>query len=156
MSQSDEGTKQSASRARDTTLSERWRAALERLFREREPALPSFLELYDENIQFQDPLHRVSGLAAYGELNRRFLARARRLEISVLELAEQDGVLFASWRMSFAPRFGPELTLEGVSHLRVREGRILYQRDHFDIAGGVASAVPGLSALYRSVLSRVA
>jgi limonene-1,2-epoxide hydrolase len=144
MSQSDEGT-----------LGERWSRALETLFREREPALPAVLALYDEHIQFQDPLHRVSGVAAYAELNRRFLARARRLDITVEEVAEQGGLLFASWRMHFAPRFGPELTLEGVSHLRVREGRIVYQRDHFDIAGGAASAVPGLSSLYRAVLSRV-
>ncbi|OJH41104.1 nuclear transport factor 2 family protein [Cystobacter ferrugineus] len=144
MSQSEQGT-----------LGERWSRALETLFREREPALPAFLSLYDEHIQFQDPLQRVSGLAAYAELNRRFLARARRIEISVEEMAEQEGRLFASWRMHFAPRLGPELTLEGVSHLRVREGRIVYQRDHFDVAGGVASAVPGLSALYRAVLTRV-
>lgn len=85
--------------------------------------LPAFLSRYDEHIQFQDPLQRVSGLAAYAELNRCFLARARRVEISVEELAEQEGRLFASWRMRFAPRLGPELTLEGVSHLRVREGR---------------------------------
>ncbi|NMO15188.1 nuclear transport factor 2 family protein [Pyxidicoccus fallax] len=148
MSPSDTATKDPAS------LGQRWSRALETLFREREPALPAFLSLYDEHIQFQDPLHRVSGVAAYAELNRRFLARARRLEISVEDVAEQDGLVFASWRMCFAPRIGPELTLEGVSHLRTREGRIVHQRDHFDIAGGVASAVPGLSSLYRAVLSR--
>ncbi|MDY7230354.1 nuclear transport factor 2 family protein [Hyalangium rubrum] len=137
------------------TLGQRWSRALETLFREREPALPAFLSLYDEHIQFQDPLQRVSGVAAYAELNRRFLARARRLDITVEELAEQDGRIFASWRLKFAPRIGPELTLEGVSHLRVREGRIVYQRDHFDTAGGLASAVPGLSSLYRAVLTRV-
>lgn len=143
------------SQAQDTSLGQRWSRALETLFREREPALPAFLALYDEHIQFQDPLQRVSGLDAFAELNRRFLVRARRLDITVEDLAEQDNVLFASWRMHFAPRLGPELTLEGASHLRVREGRILYQRDHFDIAGGVASAVPGLSSLYRAVLTRV-
>lgn len=141
--------------SQDTSLGKRWSRALETLFREREPALPAFLSLYDEHIQFQDPLQRVSGLDAFAELNRRFLVRARRLAITVEDMAEQDNVLFASWRMHFAPRLGPELTLEGASHLRVREGRILYQRDHFDIAGGVASAVPGLSSLYRAVLTRV-
>lgn len=35
---------------------------LETLFREREPAPPAFLSLYDEHIQFQEPLQRVSGL----------------------------------------------------------------------------------------------
>jgi len=141
--------------SQDTSLGKRWSRALETLFRERESALPAFLSLYDEHIQFQDPLQRVSGLDAFAELNRRFLVRARRLAITVEDMAEQDNVLFASWRMHFAPRLGPELTLEGASHLRVREGRILYQRDHFDIAGGVASAVPGLSSLYRAVLTRV-
>jgi hypothetical protein len=143
------------SQSQDTSSGQRWGRALETLFREREPALPAFLALYDEHIQFQDPLQRVSGLAAYAELNRRFLARARKLDITVEDVAEQDGVLFASWRMHFAPRLGPEMTLEGVSHLRLREGRIVSQRDHFDIAGGVASAVPGLSSLYRAVLTRV-
>lgn len=139
----------------DESLGQRWSRALETLFREREPALAAFLSLYDERLQFQDPLQRVSSRADYAELNRRFLARARRLDITVEEWAEQDGRLFASWRMHFAPRFGPEMTLEGVSHLRVREGRIIYQRDHFDTAGGLASAVPGLSSLYRAVLTRV-
>lgn len=155
MHQADEGTKEGGSRPGDTSLGERWARALETLFREREPALPAFLALYDEHLQFQDPLQRVSGLSAYAEMNRRFLARARRLDITVEEWAEQDGRLFASWRMHFAPRLGPELTFEGVSHLRVREGRIVYQRDHFDTAGSVASAVPGLSSLYRAVLTRV-
>ena len=149
MSPSDAGTKE------DASLGQRWSRALETLFREREPALPAFLSLYDEHVQFEDPLHRISGRDAYAEVNRRFLARARRLDITVEDLAEQGGLVFASWRMHFAPRLGPELTLEGVSHLRTREGRIVYHRDHFDTVGGATSAVPGLSSLYRAVFSRV-
>ncbi len=84
-----------------------------------------------------------------------FVGRARQLDISIQEMAEQHDVLFAAWRMRFTPRLGPGLVLEGVSHLRVRQGRIIYQRDHFDTAGGLASALPGLSALYRAVLTRL-
>jgi len=136
-------------------MGERWRQGLEALFRLREPALPAFLALYHEHIEFQDPLQRVSGLTAFAELNRRFVGRARHLAISIQEMAEQHDVLFAAWRMRFTPRLGPGLVLEGVSHLRVRQERIIYQRDHFDTAGGLASALPGLSALYRAVLTRL-
>lgn len=137
-------------------LAVHWSQALERLFREREPALAPFLALYDEQIHFEDPLRSVRGLEAFAEMNRRFLARARSLEVEVGDMATQGEVLFAAWRLRLALRLGPEFTLAGATRLRVRQGRIYCQRDYFDTVGSAAQALPGLGGLYRAVLARLA
>ena len=141
---------------REAPCADRWAGALEEFFQRRGEALAPFLALYDESIHFEDPAHCVDGLPAFAEMNRRFAARARVLHIEVTDVADRGGAFLAAWTMRYAPRFGPRMTLAGATLARVRDGRIIHQRDHFDPVGGLARAIPGLSLLYRFIIRSAA
>lgn len=143
----------SAPRASTASL---WSSAIEEFFRRRNEALSPFLELYDEAIHFEDPVHNVDGLAAFAETNKRFAERARLLDIEIGDVVEGGDVFFAAWTMRFAPRFGPRMTLVGATHARTRAGKLIYQRDHFDPVGGFFCALPGAGHLYRFLIRTTA
>jgi len=57
--------------------------------------------------------------------------------------------------MRVAGRIGPAVTVQGVTHARARGGKIVEQRDYFDLAGSVLGALPGVSAAYRFMVKKL-
>ena len=133
---------------RDGTLVEKWQAALSTYFREGSAALPEVLALYDERVRLQDPLNTVEGIAAVAAYNDRFMRKVRRAEIAFGAAIEGDRAAFVSWTMRIKPRFGPETTIDGVSHLMIEGEKIVAQRDYFD----VTQTFPVLGGLFRGLV----
>lgn len=127
-----------------------WCAAVGSFFREGEPELATLLAFYDEGVRFQDPLGTRVGLAAFAEMNRRFLRRCRAVDVAFGDLAEGPGTAFAAWTMRVVPRLGPTVRVPGVSHLSLAGGRIVAHTDSFDLGGSVADALHA-GALYRAL-----
>ncbi len=121
----------------------------------REAALPGLLALYDEDLQFRDPMQELRGREAFAKMNRQFLGSVRSVEVSVRDLVEGEGSFFMAWTMRVAARIGPAVTVQGVTHARTRGGKIVEQRDYFDLAGSVLGALPGVSAAYRFVTKKL-
>lgn len=133
----------------------RWSRAFEELSSRGEKTLPELMALYEDGFTFEDPMQMLRGRDAFERLNRRMLAMARDVSITVKELVEGDDAFFATWTMRVTPRFGLPLTFEGTSHVRVHNGRIVYHRDYFDVLGGLASVIPVLPRLVRSAIGRL-
>jgi hypothetical protein len=107
-------------------------------------------------VVFQDPLITTLGRAAFTALNRRMIERARELSVEVLDAVESGEHLFLTWRMRYALRRGPELTIEGATHARARGGRIVEHRDYWDLAGSLAAGAPWADALWRRLTAKLA
>jgi ketosteroid isomerase-like protein len=120
----------------------------------REGALEGLLALYDEDLQFRDPVQELRGRDAFAKMNRQFLGSVRSVEVSVRDLVEGEASFFMAWTMRVAGRIGPAVTVQGVTHARTRGGKIVEQRDYFDLAGSVLGALPGVSAAYRFVVKK--
>jgi hypothetical protein len=58
--------------------------------------------------------------------------------------------------MVMRPLFGPEIEVEGVSHLRAREGKVTEHIDYWDLGDMVASMIPMGKAMKRAVLRPLA
>lgn len=138
-----------------STLLERWCARLSSVYAEGASALPAFLDLYDDDVSFQDPLQSLHSLRAYAEMNRRSLEKARAIEVDIGDRAQQGDVFFVAWTMRFSPKLGPSMCFSGISHLRARGGKIIAHRDCFDAVSGVVSAAPGLSGVYHFFTSKL-
>lgn len=146
----------SAAEQQQGTVGERWRKAYEEVARRGEQALPEVLALYDEAVHFEDPVQKVEGRAAFERLNRRMIAMSHSMELELVDMVERKDGFFAAWRMRLAPRLGPALTLEGTTYVKVSNGRIVYHRDYFDVAGSLFSMVPVLPGLVQKAVSRLA
>jgi ketosteroid isomerase-like protein len=134
------------------TFEEKLRGAMAAISGVGESELPQLEALYDADVRFQDPIQTLEGREAFIEMNRRLLRRSRSLRFEVGEVMEQEDTVFLTWTMFFHPKVGPEMTIEGASHLRVREGRIAYHRDYWDLLSSAAEAMPVMGPLYHKVM----
>lgn len=137
------------------SIGAQFRDAIEQAYVRGETALDELLSLYDENVHFRDPVHDVQGRSAFAEMNRKFLRSVRSLEIDVVDLVEGERSFFVAWTMRLTPRVGPAVSVDGVTHVRHRDGKIVEQRDHFDMAGSALDALPGVGAAYRTIVGKL-
>jgi ketosteroid isomerase-like protein len=126
------------------------------LFENVKPKQPDTVEAlrihYHPEIRFTDPVQSVQGLDAFVAANRRLVERARELSFDVHERAVAGDQIFLTWTMTLAMPLGPRLHEDGVTHIRTRDGLVVEQRDYWDIAALVSSAVPGGKRLLRVAL----
>lgn len=137
-------------------LLERVRGLFLDLGRNPDAALATIPELYAEDMTFRDPIQEVHGRDDFIEVTQRLIERARTLEVDVHDGAHSDDSLFITWTMRVALPFGPRVTFEGVSRLGLDDGRVTSHRDYFDLVGSMLGTVPGLRAVYRTILRRLA
>ncbi len=135
----------------DQALAERLRDAFRNFEREGVGVLERLAPLYDPNVVFRDPLQTIHGRDAFLAMNRRIMGRARRLSFEVTDAVGREGTLFLAWKMMYEPHVGPTLSFEGATHARVRKGRIVEQRDHWDMLSTVAASLPLVRHVYAAL-----
>ena len=114
-------------------------------------AIDRLADLYDHDVVFRDPLQTLRGRDAFVAMNRRILARARRLSFVVASVAAGGGSVFLAWTMRYEPRVGPTIVFEGATHARTRAGLIVEQRDYWDLLSSLAESLPIVRNLYASL-----
>jgi steroid Delta-isomerase len=117
----------------------------------REPFLEDLRAHYADDVFFRDPMQQARGLEAFLALNRRMGKGAKSIRFSTRDSTGDDELFYLYWEMTFTPRLGPTLTLEGVSRLRARDRRIYEHLDFWDIGGLLASGIPGGQRILRAL-----
>ena len=133
-------------------LRERLRALFEELRPGREDLLDQLRGLYDAHFHFEDPMQALDDVDDFLETTRKLMRRSRDLAFSVRTLVGTDDEFFMTWTMRLVPKLGPKLEVEGISHVRASQGKVLYQRDYWDMTSLVASGVPAGTRLLRAAL----
>lgn len=116
-------------------------------------------ELYSPDVRFQDPLHRVDGLAALRRYFESLYANVQELRYDFHgfdEVAEGGGYL--RWTLHFRhPRLagGQPVAVEGCSHLRWGE-RVEYHRDYFDAGALLYENLPVMGGIIGWLKRRLA
>jgi steroid Delta-isomerase len=120
-----------------------------------EGALALIDAAYGQDIEFRDPLQHTHGKADFMRMNRRFFGRGQKMRVTIDAITGDEREVFIAYTMHYFPRIGPRLTLEAASHCRARNGVIVYHRDYWDLLSSVMGSIPGLDALYRSLVARL-
>jgi hypothetical protein len=113
--------------------------------------------LYDTDVIFCDPVHRVEGLPA---LKRYFAGMSGGLTSCRFEFDQSvisEGSACLPWHMHFTHRQlkgGQPLSLRGCSLLRFGE-RVYYHEDFYDLGAMVYEQVPLLGSVVRGVKKRL-
>ena len=111
---------------------------------------------YSERIIFQDPIQKVVGKPAFVEMCNRLTNRCKELQMKILSIAEGEGAIFMQWEMTMIFRNTPSTTLYGASKLTLDEdGRIIHQRDYYDLWGDIFPNVPLMKKIYPWFMKRV-
>ncbi len=101
--------------------------------------------IYAKEIVFKDPAHEISGLDSLKSYMSKLYRNLRSYEVTVCDVLESHSVIYVTWHMKFAhPKLnsGHEINFEGISRLKVSEGKIVRHQDYFDLGAMVYEQVP--------------
>jgi hypothetical protein len=110
--------------------------------------------IYHEDVVFRDPVQQVRGRAKVLAAVARYAKGARKLQLLIdrSRVSASADHLYAPWTSIFAGKFGPTVYCDGVSQLILRDGRVIYHRDYFDVLGTAVGAFPRVVAAYQFLL----
>ena len=137
-------------------LSDRLRDALRALGPGRPEAIEALRPLYDEAVEFRDPIQTLRGLDAFLAMNRRLMGRVRALSFEVTSARGDADEVFLAWTMRATARIGPTIVVDGVTHARARAGKVVHHRDYWDLGQMLASIIPGGERVLRGILRPLA
>lgn len=111
---------------------------------------------YAEDVVFTDPIQTVRGRDQFFAMNLRLIGRARSIRFDVRHLAQRGDEIMAVWTMTMSPKpFGPTVTIDGVTHVTLRDGLVWRHTDYWDLLGSVMSAIPLVGAVYRAIVRQL-
>lgn len=140
------------------------RAALSRYLAAAETYSPekigvAALELYAPEAYFNDQIKELRGARAIAEYLTRSAEMLVEPAITTDRVAESDGHFYVCWTMTFRTQRDPgarPTAAHGISHLIFGpDGRIVFQKDYWDVTTAVWERVPVLGALVRQVKRRM-
>ncbi len=111
---------------------------------------------YHPEVVFQDPIQRLEGIDDFTAMCHRLTRRCASLDMEIINLGRHDGVIMMEWVMTMSFRRSPSTPIHGCTRLTLHEdGRIIEQRDYYDLWGDIFANVPGVRNLYRFFMAKL-
>ena len=123
---------------------------------EGKPDWSHILPYYSEKIIFKDSIQEIHGFAEFKTMVERLANRSSELKMKILRAVMDDLIIFIEWEMTILFRKTRSSTLYGSSRLTLDgNGKIIEQRDYYDLWGDIFDNVPFFRRTYRSFMRRV-
>ena len=104
---------------------------------------------YHDDIVFQDTVQKVVGKEKFMEMCDRLANRCEKLEMDITSIAGTSKDVFMEWKMTMVFRKTPSTPIYGCTKLAFAEdGRIIKQRDYYDLWGDIFKNVPFMRTFY--------
>ncbi len=111
---------------------------------------------YHPQVVFQDSIQRIEGIEEFVALCERLTQRCQSLHMEILSIAQDSNVILMDWIMTMAFTKYPPTPVYGSTKLTLHDdGRIIAQRDYFDLWGAILDGIPLLKLRYRRFMRRV-
>lgn len=120
--------------------------------------LPKLTEIYHADIRLCDPVGEHHGLPVIQRYFTDLLKNMRYCRFNVTLTREFDDEALLLWRMEYAHpalQRGADQQLEGSSYLQFRDGKVVFQRDYYDMGAMLYEKLPLLGAVVRRVKGRL-
>lgn len=119
------------------------------------PDWSHILPYYDDNIFFWDSIQKIRGLHQFREMTERLAKRSKDLKMNVVRAVKKDKIIFVEWEMTISYKKNPSSVLYGVSRITLSdEGKIIEQRDYYDLWGDIFDNIPRFGKAYRRFMKR--
>lgn len=110
---------------------------------------------YHEDIIFQDSIQRVEGIEEFEALCNRLTNRCEQLNMDIHAIAANGKEIMFDWTMVMMFRKFPSTPMFGSTKLTLNnEGRIIQQRDYYDLWGDIFNGIPRFKKAYRRFMHR--
>jgi len=114
------------------------------------------LPYYADEIHFVDTVREIDGIAEFRAMVERLARRSNELRMNVLHAAMDGNIIFIEWEMTILFRKTRSSVIHGASRLTLNEqGKIIDQRDYYDLWGDIFDNIPVFRTLYRKFMRRV-
>lgn len=114
------------------------------------PDWSHILPWYDNNIYFRDSIQKIHGLEDFRAMTERLTNRSKDLKMNIVNAVMHDNIAFIEWEMTIKFKKNPSSVLYGSSRLTLNEeGKIIEQRDYYDLWGDIFDNIPRFGKAYR-------
>ncbi|NLJ43222.1 MAG: nuclear transport factor 2 family protein [Bacteroidales bacterium] len=117
---------------------------------EGKPDWSHILPYYDDNIYFRDSIQAIHGIEEFRAMTERLTKRSKDLKMNIVNAVMHERIAFIEWEMTIKYKKNPSSVLYGSSRLTLNEdGRIIEQRDYYDLWGDIFDNIPRFGKAYR-------
>ncbi|HPE88438.1 MAG TPA: nuclear transport factor 2 family protein [Spirochaetia bacterium] len=110
---------------------------------------------YHPEVVFQDSIQRVEGIEAFKALCGRLTDRCEELRMEIHSVARAGDAIHMQWTMTMMFKKFPSTPVYGATVLTLhRDGRIVGQRDYYDLWGDIFNGIPWFKGPYRRFMAR--
>jgi hypothetical protein len=110
---------------------------------------------YHPDIVFQDSIQKVEGIEQFQAMCNRLTKRCKSLRMDLSNIMQRENIISMEWVMTMSFKKSPATPLYGVTRLTLGEdGRIIQQRDYYDLWGDIFNNIPYFKRTYRKFLSK--
>jgi limonene-1,2-epoxide hydrolase len=110
---------------------------------------------YHPDVVFQDSIQRIEGIEEFKALCNRLTARCKELRMDILAAAKEGNVIMMQWTMTMMFEKFPSTPVYGSTVLTFHEdGRIISQRDYYDLWGDIFNGIPWFKNTYRKFMRK--
>ncbi len=110
---------------------------------------------YHPDIVFMDSIQRLEGIGNFTAMCARLTKRCKQLQMDIQSIVGDSNVIMMDWKMTMSFRKSPSTPIFGCTKLTLHEdGRILEQRDYYDLWGDIYNGIPGFRRLYRGFMRK--
>lgn len=120
------------------------------------PDWSHILPYYDDDIHFRDCIQEIHGMREFKAMTERLTNRSQDLKMKIVKIVMDGRLLFFEWEMTLNFRQTRSSTIYGLSRLTLNEeGKIVEQRDYYDLWGDIFDNIPGISKGYRMFMKKL-
>jgi limonene-1,2-epoxide hydrolase len=113
------------------------------------------LPYYDNNIYFRDSIQEIRGIEEFTAMTERLTKRSKDLKMNIVKAVMEENIIFIEWEMTLKFKKNPSSVLYGSSRLILnKEGKIIEQRDYYDLWGDIFDNIPRFGKAYRKFMKR--
>jgi limonene-1,2-epoxide hydrolase len=110
---------------------------------------------YHPEIVFQDSIQRMVGIADFKAMCNRLTDRCKQLHMEIISLTQDSNVILMDWKMTMSFRKSPDTPIFGATKLTIHaDGRIIEQRDYYDLWGDIFNGIPVFHKPYRKFMRK--
>lgn len=122
---------------------------------EGKPDWSHILPYYDDEIYFRDSIQEIRGMTDFKAMTERLTKRSKDLKMKLVRAIQQENDIFIEWEMTISYKKYPSSIMYGVSRLTINdEGKIIVQRDYYDLWGDIFDNIPRFGKAYRRFMKR--
>lgn len=119
------------------------------------PDWSHILPYYHPEIVFQDSIQRLEGMEEFKAMCERLTNRCKSLRMDLYHVVQDSNIIIMEWKMTMSFRRSPDTPIFGCTRLTLHnDGRIIEQRDYYDLWGDIFNGIPGFRKLYRRFMHR--